>query len=68
MAGCGDVGAVVSLHTLCLAELSGAELLEVWTTVVEQETGDVTRAVAVVDQVKRDGPDTRALTRRLGPT
>ena len=49
------------LHTLCPNQLSGAEQLEVWTAVVEQETGDVTRAVATVG-AKRHGPATRALT------
>ena len=52
----------MSRHTLSLAELSGTELLEVWTAVVKQETGDVTRAVVAVG-AKRHGPTARVLTR-----
>ena len=54
-------------HALRSAVVDGAKLLEVWTAVVEQETGDVTGAVAAVG-AKRHGPTARALTRGLGPT
>ena len=54
-------------HALRSAVVDGAKLLEVWTAVVEQETGDVTRAVVAVE-AERDGPPTRVITRGLGPT
>ena len=54
-------------HALRSAVVDGARLLEVWTAVVEQETGDIARAMAAVE-AKRDGPAAKAITRGLGPT
>ena len=54
----------MSRHTLSLAELSGAELLEVWTAVVEHETGDVARAMAAVEANRASSSAARVTRRR----